>query len=58
MYLNQGPDWCYGNTDGGSDQIGAVYDIGPDGVIWVRWPNGNLGNYRFNQDGMFDVLKS
>ncbi|KAL4228057.1 E3 ubiquitin-protein ligase mib2 [Mactra antiquata] len=56
--VRRGPDWCYGNDDGGMDEIGAIYDITTDNVVWVRWSNGNHGNYRYNQDGMFDVLKS
>ncbi|XP_061168833.1 uncharacterized protein LOC133178087 [Saccostrea echinata] len=43
--VKRGPDWIWGNQDGGIGNIGAV-----------RWPNGNKSNYRFGYDGKFDIV--
>ncbi|XP_045216420.2 uncharacterized protein LOC123566429 [Mercenaria mercenaria] len=56
--VRRGPDWRYGNQDGGGDQIGTVYKIKTGGVVCVRWPNGYRHKYRYNRCGVFDVLIS
>ncbi|XP_062614335.1 uncharacterized protein LOC134276069 [Saccostrea cucullata] len=53
--VKRGPDWKWGNQDGGASNIGAVYRVKED-VVYVRWPNGNKSNYRFGYDGKFDIV--
>ncbi|XP_062619578.1 uncharacterized protein LOC134281127 [Saccostrea cucullata] len=52
--VKRGPDWKWGNQDGGIGNIGAVYRV-KDDVVYVRWPNGNKSNYRFGHNGKFDI---
>ncbi|XP_056015848.1 uncharacterized protein LOC125675787 isoform X3 [Ostrea edulis] len=53
--VTRGPDWEWGNQDGGTGNIGSVYRVDDRAIIHVRWPNGNKSNYRFGFDGKFDV---
>jgi len=66
----RGPDWCWGEQDGGEGHVGTVVKprMGPcgqrlktvmEGVIFVRWDNGILANYRV-EEGSCDlrVLRS
>ncbi|XP_060583333.1 uncharacterized protein LOC132739603 isoform X2 [Ruditapes philippinarum] len=56
--VRRGPDWKYGNQDGGVDQIGTVIKIHKKASVQVQWPNGNRNKYRYNQSGIFDLLIS
>ncbi|WAR00904.1 MIB1-like protein [Mya arenaria] len=53
-----GPDWAYGEQDGGPDQVGHVLHVSRDRSVLVRWPNGRLQNYRYNCGGLYDVVIS
>lgn len=37
----RGPDWKYGNQDGGAGQRGVITEILMPGVVAVRWQNGH-----------------
>ena len=49
----RGPDWKWGNQDGGPGHVGTVVLIGQSGLpgcvpgtVMVLWDNGVLQNYR------------
>ncbi|CAH3022624.1 unnamed protein product [Porites evermanni] len=50
----RGPDWKWGNQDGGSGNIGRVFAV-RGGVVEVRWPNGHENTYRYGAEGSCDV---
>ena len=59
----RGPDWRWGDQDGGEGYVGAVVKTGPpenalvhDGTVFVQWDTGQLANYRIGRDGAFDLL--
>ncbi|XP_060072105.1 uncharacterized protein LOC132551979 [Ylistrum balloti] len=43
----RGIDWEYDDQDGGFGKIGTVYHTKPDGQVWVRWPNGHRGQFKY-----------
>ncbi|KAJ7374838.1 hypothetical protein OS493_005190 [Desmophyllum pertusum] len=51
----RGPDWKWGNQDGGAGNIGRVYSA-QNGVVQVRWPSGQTNTYRNGAEGARDVL--
>lgn len=51
----RGPNWKWGNQDGGAGNIGRVYAVN-GGVVEVRWPNGHTNTYRNGAEGAVDVL--
>lgn len=51
----RGPDWKWGNQDGGSGNIGRVFSV-KAGVVEVRWPNGHTNTYRNGAEGANDVM--
>lgn len=51
----RGPDWKWGNQDGGAGNIGRVFAV-RGGVVEVRWPNGHTNTYRHGAEGACDVL--
>ncbi|XP_061168839.1 uncharacterized protein LOC133178095 [Saccostrea echinata] len=53
--VRRGPDWNFGDQDGGTGSIGAVYKVKPDGVVDVSWSNGSKGNYKYGSEGEFDL---
>jgi len=65
----RGPDWCWGEQDGGEGHMGTVVKprVGLDaprlktvmeGVIFVRWDNGILANYRVVGSCDLRILRS
>ncbi|XP_061168841.1 uncharacterized protein LOC133178097 [Saccostrea echinata] len=53
--VQRGPDWKWGNQDGGSGTVGMVYRVTNNSTIYVRWPNSVRSNYRFGYEGKYDV---
>ncbi|XP_013395700.1 uncharacterized protein LOC106162822 [Lingula anatina] len=53
--VKRGPDWRYGDQDGGNGTIGVVYKVEENGKVKVRWPKGKNCIYRFGYDGKFDL---
>uniref|UniRef100_A0A1Y1N7W1 ZZ-type domain-containing protein n=1 Tax=Photinus pyralis TaxID=7054 RepID=A0A1Y1N7W1_PHOPY len=58
----RGPDWSWGNQDGGEGHVGTVCEIGkagavgsPDKTVVVQWDNGTRTNYRVGYLGKFDL---
>ncbi|XP_056021571.1 uncharacterized protein LOC125652126 isoform X2 [Ostrea edulis] len=53
--VKRGPDWKWGNQDGGDGTIGSVYRVKDDIIACVRWSNGQTYDYRFGYHGKFDI---
>ncbi|KAF5271379.1 hypothetical protein FQA39_LY08177 [Lamprigera yunnana] len=58
----RGPDWSWGNQDGGEGHVGTVCEIGkagtvglPDKTVLVQWDNGTRTNYRVGYLGKYDL---
>ncbi|XP_061194929.1 uncharacterized protein LOC133203079 [Saccostrea echinata] len=54
--VTRGPDWEWGDQDGGEGSIGSVYRVRKNGRVHVRWSNGEKGDYRYGQYGKFDIF--
>ena len=63
----RGPDWRWGNQDGGEGNVGTIAEV--EGVevpmdggtttaiaVVVQWDGGNRANYRCGIDGKYDLL--
>ena len=56
----RGPDWMWGDQDGGEGNVGTVVQHGqdrnlPDGTVLVLWDSGRQANYRAGHSGKFDL---
>lgn len=57
----RGPDWLYGDQDGGDGHVGTVTRVGGDSdetcqMVWVQWDCGDRANYRAGFRGKHDLL--
>lgn len=65
LRIVRGPDWVWGNQDGGEGFVGTVCEIGkpgtaslvgsPDKTVVVQWDNGTRTNYRVGYLGKYDL---
>lgn len=62
MRVVRGPDWEWGNQDGGEGFVGTVVKIGrpgstisPENTVVVIWDTGIETNYRVGYDGSYDL---
>jgi hypothetical protein len=54
--VRRGPDWKWGNQDGGTGNMGTVKKSKDrDGWVTVKWDNGIENNYRWTGDGKYDL---
>ena len=61
----RGPDWKWGDQDGGEGQVGTVAEVetvdeSVDGktlarAVVVQWDGGNRCNYRCGLEGKYDL---
>ena len=60
----RGPDWQWGDQDGGKGHIGTVVRprgmtggrVAFSGTVFVRWDSGKMANYRTgNDEGCHDL---
>ena len=56
----RGPDWIWGNQDGGEGSVGTVVHIGngsrlTDKTVLVCWDTGQQANYRAGYSGACDL---
>lgn len=58
----RGPDWKWGNQDGGEGHVGTIVVVGrsgsvssPDKTVVVQWDGGTRTNYRCGYQGAFDL---
>ncbi len=66
----RGPDWRWGDQDGGEGHAGTVCtvkydrltghrkDLLPGGLVYVNWDTGDWGKYRCGYDGFHDLRVS
>jgi len=63
----RGPDWSWGEQDGGDGHVGTVVKprVGgahkktvTGGVVFVRWDNGVIANYRISSSHDLRILRS
>jgi len=57
----RGPDWIWGDQDGGEGGVGTVVDKyceagDGDNMVLVYWDTGEQGRYRAGYDGKYDLL--
>lgn len=59
----RGPDWKYGEQDGGCGHVGTVtlpdrliHCVLPPDSVFVTWDCGVIANYRIGLDGAFDLV--
>ena len=56
MRVKIGPNWAWGDQNGGPDEIGVVMEgIDSDGWVRVKWPNGRDQEYRWGNDNKYDL---
>ncbi|KAJ7358991.1 E3 ubiquitin-protein ligase mib2 [Desmophyllum pertusum] len=56
----RGPDWMWGDQDGGEGNVGTVVHLGgdgnvPDDTVLVYWDTGKQANYRAGYSGKYDL---
>ncbi len=62
----RGPDWKWGDQDGGEGSVGSVVDLRVEGeaaedgktlgqAVVVGWDTGNRSNYRCGVEGKYDL---
>ena len=58
----RGPDWRWGEQDGGEGHAGTVVEVGrpgssttPDRTVVVQWDSGSRTNYRVGYQGSYDL---
>ncbi|KAL7645433.1 UNVERIFIED_CONTAM: hypothetical protein RMT77_003819 [Armadillidium vulgare] len=62
MRVVRGPDWRWGEQDGGEGHAGTVVEVGrpgssttPDRTVVVQWDAGSRTNYRIGYQSSFDL---
>lgn len=53
--VQRGPDWKWGNQDGGKGSRGTTLGTDSKGWVGVRWQNGYRNRYRVSVDEAFDL---
>ena len=63
MRVVRGPDWKWGEQDGGEGGVGTVVECasvetGPEAqrAVIVQWDNGHRCSYRSAVEGQYDLL--
>ena len=52
----RGPNWSWGDQDGGEGHVGTVVEVGQDGgSVVVQWDCGNRCRYRCGEEGKYDL---
>ena len=56
----RGPDWMWGDQDGGEGNVGTVVQLGgdenlPEDTVLVYWDSGKQANYRAGYSGKYDL---
>ena len=56
----RGPNWIWGEQDGGEGSVGTVVHLGcdgnlPEGTVLVCWDTGRQANYRAGYSGKYDL---
>ena len=52
----RGPNWLWGDQDGGEGHVGTVVEVGQDGgSVVVQWDCGNRCRYRCGEERKYDL---
>jgi hypothetical protein len=52
----RGPDWKWGNQDGGDGEVGeTIQAVQSDQWVRVKWKNGTKNTYRWGKSGKYDL---
>ena len=52
----RGPNWSWGDQDGGEGHVGTVVEVGQGGGwVVVQWDCGNKCRYRCGEEGKYDL---
>lgn len=52
----RGPNWCWGDQDGGEGGVGTVVEVEDGGKsVLVQWDFGARASYRCGKDEKFDL---
>ena len=52
----RGPNWSWGDQDGGEGYVGTVVEVGQGGgSVVVQWDSGNRCRYRCGEEGKYDL---
>ena len=52
----RGPNWSWGDQDGGEGHVGTVVEVGQGGgSVVVQWDCGNRCRYRCGEEGKYDL---
>ncbi len=56
--VKRGPNWCWGEQDGGPGRLGQVIAGAQAGWVYVRWDSdqSNTRGYRWGAEGAYDVM--
>ena len=56
LRLVRGPNWCWGDQDGGDGCVGTVVEVGEGGrSAMVQWDLGTRAQYQCGEDDKFDL---
>ena len=56
LRLVRGPDWCWGDQDGGEGCVGTVVEVEEgERSAMVQWDAGTRALYRCGEDDKFDL---
>ena len=56
LRIVRGPNWLWGDQDGGEGHVGTVVEVGQGGgSVVVQWDCGNRCRYRCGEEGKYDL---
>ena len=56
LRIVRGPNWSWGDQDGGEGHVGTVVEVGQGGgSVVVQWDCGNRCRYRCGEEGKYDL---
>ncbi|KOO26944.1 gtp-binding protein [Chrysochromulina tobinii] len=56
--VRRGPDWKWGDQDGGAGNAGTITDVDSDGWVRVKWDKGGSNKYRTEKAGGTDLIEA
>ena len=56
--VRRGPDWEWGDQDGGLGNAGTITEVDSDGWVRVKWDKGGSNKYRTENAGGTDLVKA
>ena len=56
--VRRGPDWKWGDQDGGAGNAGTITEVDSDGWVRVKWDKGSSNKYRTEKAGGTDLIEA